>query len=467
MGYTTSAYVKTNLPEPNAKLHRVKAGVAGTAIGIAEHYYKAYANDWGQDLRFYVNVLAHVNKQPVPDDTAGWKAVHFNAGELIWVPSHDFARSLQGSVNSGSITYNVADALGVAELIERIGELIDDFGTAMSLSLKYIPEAVARHAKQALVEALVGMAKMLIGAMLLTALLTAGGALIGGPAGAAIGFKVSMAIIHWLGLGMLMLWLGQSLVKIGGAFGSFVTMVWNARSDHKKLDAAAHQLAEALGVLVGVLVEAAVMFVAAWGAGKAFGALKNSTLGSALGEAGLRRLLEQKPRETKAEPEAKTEPEAKREIDPRSADEARTDPEQIRRFERYKRTSKSKLEFREWWDKYGRKPTPNPHGKPGDPSHASTINDKLVEMARKEFPNDKIVRGASIQGLKTPNGKTIRIDREPDVTVIDGKDGVTVKKVYEAARTNKDGSFVTREVTKKKQYDGLGIKNHFEPVQEK
>ena len=330
MGYTTSAYVKTNLPEPNAKLHRVKAGVAGTAIGIAEHYYKAYANDWGQDLRFYVNVLAHVNKRPVPDDTAGWKAVHFNAGELIWVPSHDFARSLQGSVNSGSITYNVADALGVAELIERIGELIDDFGTAMSLSLKYIPEAVARHAKQALVEALVGMAKMLIGAMLLTALLTAGGALIGGPAGAAIGFKVSMAIIHWLGLGMLMLWPGQSLVKIGGAFGSFVTMVWNARSDHKKLDAAAHQLAEALGVLVGVLVEAVVMCVAVWGAGKAFGALKNTALGRALGEGGLRRLLEQKPRETKSgkggetkpgdgaetssaktEPEAKTEPAAK------------------------------------------------------------------------------------------------------------------------------------------------------------
>jgi hypothetical protein len=44
---------------------------------------------------------------------------------------------------------------------------------------------------------------------------------------------------------------------------------------------------------------------------------------------------------------------------------------------------------------------------------------------------------------------------------------VTVKKVYEAARTNKNGSLVSREAAKERQYNGLGIKSHFEPVQEK
>lgn len=294
MGYVAAAYVKTDLPEPNALLHRVEPGVAGTAIAIAEHYYKAYADDWGQDLRFYVNVIARVNKLAVPDTTGGWKSVHFDAGTFLWIPSHAFARSLKGKVNSGSITYNVADAFGVAELIERIGELIEDFGTAIRLAGKYIPEAIARHAEKALVEALVGLAVMLVGAMLLTALLAAGGAIIGGPTGAAIGAKLALAILHWLGIGMLIVWVGASIVKIGGAFADFVVKVWNARGDQKKLDTAGRQLAEALGTLVGVLIEAIIMFAAAKGGGRALAALKNTRFGRAIGEAKLSELFKRK-----------------------------------------------------------------------------------------------------------------------------------------------------------------------------
>jgi len=39
-----------------------------------------------------------------------------------------------------------------------------------------------------------------------------------------------------------------------------------------------------------------------------------------------------------------------------------------------------------------------------------------------------------------------------------------VKKVDEAARTNKNGTFVPREREKQRDYDRAGIPSHFEPV---
>ena len=40
-------------------------------------------HDWGQDLRFYVNVLAWANGKRVPDMVDGWRWVHFKAGEKL------------------------------------------------------------------------------------------------------------------------------------------------------------------------------------------------------------------------------------------------------------------------------------------------------------------------------------------------------------------------------------------------
>jgi hypothetical protein len=65
------------LPEPGATLHKVRAGQPGFAISIAEQHHGRDADDWGQDLRFYVNVLAWVNKRPIPDSTSGWKSLQF------------------------------------------------------------------------------------------------------------------------------------------------------------------------------------------------------------------------------------------------------------------------------------------------------------------------------------------------------------------------------------------------------
>lgn len=59
------------LPEPCVRLYRVPAGVAGTAIAIAETHFKKL--HWGQDLRFYVALLALVNKRAIPRKTNGWR----------------------------------------------------------------------------------------------------------------------------------------------------------------------------------------------------------------------------------------------------------------------------------------------------------------------------------------------------------------------------------------------------------
>lgn len=63
-GFVASEYIWTHLPEPGARLHRVEAGLPGTALAIAHAYYGELASQWGQDLRFYANVLAHANRLP-------------------------------------------------------------------------------------------------------------------------------------------------------------------------------------------------------------------------------------------------------------------------------------------------------------------------------------------------------------------------------------------------------------------
>ncbi len=298
MGYVAAAYVWTApqhpLPEPNARLHRVEAGVEGTAIAIAERYFRAVADDWGQDLRFYVNVIAAVNGVSIPSGVDGWRSVHFQAGRFIWIPSLIFARGMRGQVSSGSYTYEAADALGVASVIERAAELLSDFRTAIGLSLQYIPAAVARHAEEAIIAVLQSLALMAVGAIALLAISTAIGAAIGALAGgvgaapgAAVGFEVGMALLEWIGLAMLVAWLGTSIARIGTAFGAFIGTVWNARGDRAQLELAAHQFAEAIGTLIGVLIEALVMWAAAQGATAAVGALRGTAFGRAFGESRL------------------------------------------------------------------------------------------------------------------------------------------------------------------------------------
>lgn len=297
-GFVAALYIRTNLPEPNATLHRVEPGVKGTAIAIAEQHFGDRANDWGQDLRFYVNVLAHLNNAPVPDSTDGWRATHFRAGQFIWIPSPAFARGLKGVVNSGSRSYEAADALGLADGIERVGQAVDDIGAAITLSQAYIGAAIAHHADEALTNALVSLGLLVLGGGALLATLTAGGALIGALTGglaagpmAAAGFELGLAILEWVGLGFLIAWIGSSIARIGAAFVTFFSTVLRANGDQKQIEQAAAEFADAIGTLVGVAIEAIVVLGAQWGVVRAAGRLSRTKLGEAIGATHLSRWL--------------------------------------------------------------------------------------------------------------------------------------------------------------------------------
>ncbi len=291
MGYVAKSYIWTHLPEPNAKLHKVEAGGKGTAIAIAEKYYGDKADDWGQDLRFYVNILGKLNKKDVPDTTDGWKQVRFDADDLIWIPSQPFAYGMKGLVNSGSISYEAMDDIGLAEFVENMAQRLEDIKAAIKASTKYMAQAIARHVEEALVNVLVSLALMVIAAIAILAVSTAIGAGLGALAGgvgaapgAAAGFEVGMVILEWLGLGMLIAWVGQALWETGAAFATFFGTVWNANGDEEKIDQAAWEFADAIGVLIGNLLEAVVMYAASVGLAKGMSALRNSRMGKSMGE---------------------------------------------------------------------------------------------------------------------------------------------------------------------------------------
>lgn len=288
------------IPDPEARLHRVEDGKAGFAIHIAERYFGDAAK-WGSDLRFYVGVLAAVNRLPLPTGTDDWKTVQFRPGTFLWIPGAGFARSLHGLVSSGSRSHELSSSVGMAGVLERIGELTGDLREAIRLSGKYIPTAVARHVEQSLVSVVESLMWMAVGAVALLAITTAIGTAIGALAGgvgaapgAAAGFEVGMALLEWLGLGFLVAWIGSAVVRIGGAFAAFFGAVWNARGDREAIDRAAQAFAEAIGTLAGVFVEAMAMWAASVGVRAAIGKLRGTRLGQRFGEARLGQWLEQR-----------------------------------------------------------------------------------------------------------------------------------------------------------------------------
>ena len=171
-GYIYTKLVKTNLPEPSAKLYRIAGG--DSAIGIAEHFYGKLVKP-GEDLRFFVNVLEYVNRgrgdrgiyQPNPGDHSrgAWKNVLTRSDFLIWVPGGDFAKSLKGIVSSGSLTggawarartviktiedFAIGGAAFVAGLLEgaigSVKDLLTGLGSLVATTWKIIKSLFQGH----------------------------------------------------------------------------------------------------------------------------------------------------------------------------------------------------------------------------------------------------------------------------------------------------------------------------------
>lgn len=249
VGFVASSYIWTNLPEPNARLHRVDQGLPGTAIAICETYY-ADQICWGQDLRFFVNVLGLVNHKVIPPGMNGWRTVRFNERDLIWIPDRAYAQSLIGIVDSGSISYDTLAFL--AAPIVRYTQLCEDYARAVRLSLKYLKKAVLRHAKKASVEILVSLAETVVISIGVVAALTALGAIIGGGVGfvvggatavpgavigAEIGFEFALVILEWFGLAMLAVWLGKAIGEVGKPLRPWWAPFWKRCSSWSLLAA--------------------------------------------------------------------------------------------------------------------------------------------------------------------------------------------------------------------------------------
>ena len=301
-GYVAAHLIKKGLPEPSSRLHKVESGES--AIGIAEKYYKSNAAQWGQDLRYYVNVLVYVNKG-IGDPSKGiytasakdgWKEAQVKSGYYIWIPGVEYAKSLQGVVESGSITYGIQQ--GIENTIGFFQQKLDDFNYANQFVGKLLPSKLSDNALEAIKSAPINFSLGMIAAGLLLAIAAGLGALIGalvgffaGGAGAVpgaalgakIGFEIGLFLLKWIGLGLLITSGASLLGKIGVAFGKYVINVWEASGNRKKLENSADLCAEAMKeFLLGVL-ELVVMLVAAWGIGRAMGALAKTKFGEKIG----------------------------------------------------------------------------------------------------------------------------------------------------------------------------------------
>jgi hypothetical protein len=141
-GYVATGRVSTDMPDPDARLHRITQEGQG-ALALAGELYPNYNVQCAavafacRDYRYLVNVLVAVNEakgrkfiyKEHPDDA--WdkaktmKASKSGAGAVggqIWVPGMALVKALEGQVSSGSISLAILSTLadvtiGVAAFI--------------------------------------------------------------------------------------------------------------------------------------------------------------------------------------------------------------------------------------------------------------------------------------------------------------------------------------------------------------
>jgi Domain of unknown function (DUF4157)/DNA/RNA non-specific endonuclease len=102
----------TRAPDKDARLFQIQKDQP--AIGIAELFFKDFIKR-DEDLRFYVNILHHINPKSMPNPSGDdWKDVKTLEDYWIWIPSVTFAQSLKGVVKSGSVKGELYDAVGKA-----------------------------------------------------------------------------------------------------------------------------------------------------------------------------------------------------------------------------------------------------------------------------------------------------------------------------------------------------------------
>ncbi len=146
-GYVQGFRVTTELPEPTARLHQIAPG--DTAEGLATQEFSSSVRD-GHDLRYYENVLLHVNREAGRDgirgefqspDLLGGGAnnVQLVAGKRIWLVSAAYAAALESLVPDGSLTN------GAVAGARRVLGHIEDILASVTESPQYAAEVAGEY----------------------------------------------------------------------------------------------------------------------------------------------------------------------------------------------------------------------------------------------------------------------------------------------------------------------------------
>jgi hypothetical protein len=156
-GYVQGERVNTELPEPLAELRQLVGGE--TAEGLAKEQFGHAVTD-GHDLRYYENVLLHMNQgragirgtyQDPGVLGGGSNHIQLVAGHRIWLVSAEYAKALQSVVPSGSLTGgavakvkrfagHLQDILhSVTESRNHFGEVAGEFAQAIR---DHLPEII-------------------------------------------------------------------------------------------------------------------------------------------------------------------------------------------------------------------------------------------------------------------------------------------------------------------------------------
>lgn len=253
-GYVQGGRVNVDLPEPLAELRQLVGGE--TAEGLAKEKFGHAVTD-GHDLRYYENVLLHVNQgragirgtyQDPGILGGGSNNIQLAAGHRIWLVSAEYAKALQSVVPSGSLTG------GAVAKAKRFARHLEDILQSVTESRHHFEEVAGQFA-QAIrdhLEPIIGFtAAFLIaeaGSMFLAAVPT------GVSQAAAVVIQLALSAFGISG----MVQAGIEALKHASAW---LTMSWTANS---KPDLIAEASKEFLRMLVAIAV-AALSYVGAKG----------------------------------------------------------------------------------------------------------------------------------------------------------------------------------------------------------
>lgn len=247
-GYVQQFRVNTDLPEPLAKLHVVKAG--DTVQKLAAQEYSSSVRD-GHDLRYYENVLLYANQQRgrvgitgayQDPGLLGGGANHIQlvAGHRIWLVSPAYAHAMEGVVPDGSLTN------GAHAKLQRFVQHVVDIIQSITQSPNYFGEVAGEYA-QAIRDHLpeiIGIIAGFVAAEAASAFLAATPTGVGQIAAVLI----QLALSAFGAAGVV-----QAGVEALNHAGQWLTIAWTAKGDDKQIGKASREF---LRMLVSIAMAA-------------------------------------------------------------------------------------------------------------------------------------------------------------------------------------------------------------------